>query len=461
MESHYRHFNEDRTSLKYCLFSPSLPRYSTHVLLSDDSSSYLLTMAPVNRDTSSSKAQDELSNPFIAFRRFADEQMSNLMHGIFGLSSACGSASSSDNYKAQDYQAWLQEARSSQQNREREAEEAGRIMDVYTRAFRDTVQEENRNQNQIRDQPLRCPYRPDDQEVPERHRNEAERSRLISGIHQPSVLLPTSPTEDWVCSAPLAYLYYSPYSPFQLEHHQTLSSRGIDWREAFKDLLAMQTEEKKSLDYGDGEFLSGHDWIRGMIDLAMSKQESANKLFSPPEAAYINHHVLARIRNGKPFGNGFSEQKSTRDEGDDFEDDSNDEPITELDLYKHFLGAQEFSSDEEPSTNPTPQPQSRSSTHLLQDSAPFHKDDSKPSILSTLTTTERKTLQDGTVHTKVVLKKRFSDGREESTETMHTQNPVPEPHYQPPAKAVKDSDSNKGSSEIASTAKKNKGWFWS
>ena len=45
----------------------------------------------------------------------------------------------------------------------------------------------------------------------------------------------------------------------------------------------------------------------------------------------------------------------------------------------------------------------------------------RPSVLSTLTTTERTIAPDGTVTTKVVLKKRFADGREESTETVHTQ----------------------------------------
>ncbi|KAL9614511.1 MAG: hypothetical protein Q9167_001039 [Letrouitia subvulpina] len=44
----------------------------------------------------------------------------------------------------------------------------------------------------------------------------------------------------------------------------------------------------------------------------------------------------------------------------------------------------------------------------------------KPSVLSQLTRTERTTSPDGTVITKVVLKKRFSDGTEENEETVST-----------------------------------------
>lgn len=51
----------------------------------------------------------------------------------------------------------------------------------------------------------------------------------------------------------------------------------------------------------------------------------------------------------------------------------------------------------------------------------LHQAEARPSVLSTLTTTERTVAPDGTVTTKVVLKKRFTDGREESSETVCTQ----------------------------------------
>lgn len=49
------------------------------------------------------------------------------------------------------------------------------------------------------------------------------------------------------------------------------------------------------------------------------------------------------------------------------------------------------------------------------------EDEKKDSIVSTMTTTETRTLPDGTVETKRVLKKRFADGREESNEKVERQ----------------------------------------
>lgn len=82
-----------------------------------------------------------------------------------------------------------------------------------------------------------------------------------------------------------------------------------------------------------------------------------------------------------------------------------------------------------------------------------------PSILSTLTTTEQRTLPDGTVTTKVVLKKRFSDGAEEVTERVHTQN-APSPS---PSSSV-ESQGNLASGKVKdgmTKQKKDAGWFWS
>ncbi|CAK4033034.1 Hypothetical predicted protein [Lecanosticta acicola] len=69
----------------------------------------------------------------------------------------------------------------------------------------------------------------------------------------------------------------------------------------------------------------------------------------------------------------------------------------------------------------------------------------KPDVLSALTTTQTTRLPDGTVTTTVVLKKRFADGREETTESVHTTNEnVTEQHQ-----------------AAAEHQQKKKGWFWS
>lgn len=69
----------------------------------------------------------------------------------------------------------------------------------------------------------------------------------------------------------------------------------------------------------------------------------------------------------------------------------------------------------------------------------------KPEVLSALTTTETTRLPDGTVTTKVVLKKRFADGREEINESVHTTNENLEQHNQ---------------QQMEGEEPKKKGWFW-
>lgn len=64
---------------------------------------------------------------------------------------------------------------------------------------------------------------------------------------------------------------------------------------------------------------------------------------------------------------------------------------------------------------------------------------SKLGVLSSLTTTETVRLPDGTVTTKVVLKQRFADGREETSERSHTYREDSEVHGEESSK---------------------KGWFW-
>ncbi|TKA29553.1 hypothetical protein B0A50_03566 [Salinomyces thailandicus] len=68
-------------------------------------------------------------------------------------------------------------------------------------------------------------------------------------------------------------------------------------------------------------------------------------------------------------------------------------------------------------------------------------------VLSSLTTTQTTRLPDGTVTTKVLLKQRFADGREETEEKLHT--------YKEPLQAAE----APAAPESAKSEKK--GWFWS
>ncbi|KAK4953895.1 hypothetical protein LTR10_008499 [Elasticomyces elasticus] len=73
----------------------------------------------------------------------------------------------------------------------------------------------------------------------------------------------------------------------------------------------------------------------------------------------------------------------------------------------------------------------------------------KVDVLSSLTTTRTTRLADGTVTTKVVLKQRFADGREESEEKVHT--------YREGTSEQQEIGGKNGEAE----KKKAGGWFWS
>ncbi|KAI7531708.1 hypothetical protein KC331_g13959 [Hortaea werneckii] len=72
----------------------------------------------------------------------------------------------------------------------------------------------------------------------------------------------------------------------------------------------------------------------------------------------------------------------------------------------------------------------------------------KVDVLSSLTTTQTTRLPDGTVTTKVILKQRFADGREETEEKLHTYQDSPQLQQAEEAQRPEQ-------------VEKKKGWFWS
>ncbi|KAJ4346627.1 uncharacterized protein N0V89_010558 [Didymosphaeria variabile] len=116
----------------------------------------------------------------------------------------------------------------------------------------------------------------------------------------------------------------------------------------------------------------------------------------------------------------------------------NDTPETELEAYERLLG-------------PVPPVGASAQT------------EGRPSVLSTLTTTERTVHPDGTVTTKVVLKKRFNDGREESSETVHTERGQ-EANIEgsnPSSRMLEAATQHKLQEQSQKNNNKKAGWFWS
>ncbi|KAF2648136.1 hypothetical protein K491DRAFT_613332 [Lophiostoma macrostomum CBS 122681] len=230
----------------------------------------------------------------------------------------------------------------------------------------------------------------------------------------------------------------NPYSPHALEEDETLKQSGIQWRDAFEDLT--RVTEGKPLIPEERLGHSRHQPYRTWARRLGGREESAK------------HHCEGKDEYPKkaPLQSGGSSEEPSYEYGHDHEDQHDDPPTPRPDKagFTDGMPAMDLEAYE----------------RLLGPvSAPGHTSEASASILSTLTTTERTIAPDGTVTTKVVLKKRFADGREESSETLHTQRgqgvngPV----------AISDQMSNNKDRTLAEpenlrkSAGNKKGWFWS
>ena len=424
-------------------------------------------MAPSDEDNKCQKAQDD-ANPFIWFRRFADDQMSTLMKGVFSISSLFASTSTPPPRSLQEYEKLLEEARESSQRRGCEVQEAGRIMGVHTRVHKE-IQHDNQEPASGNDgETLRCPYRPPEKEMPWPEQpglgvcamDDASRSCIslaILALRNPvAVLGASSKLGEPLPSVPIPYLLYSPYSPLWLEQQPRLCDHGAKWRAAFEDLLVLQSGQELQPICSARTQESSRDWARTMIHSAMCEREDNTE--APGSAAAETSENTRQYPGLLSCLNSLRQPENDADEDDDADNDElaeNDNgEITELDMYDKVFGSQQSSVDRFATAA------GRSFAQLQPVCSPAEADDKEQSVLSTLTTTERTTLQDGSVHTKVVLRRRFSDGREESTETVHNQNAV-RPTKDAASKTIRDEDSRRPGNDKESKENKSSGWFWS
>ncbi|MCJ1471052.1 hypothetical protein MMC07_009700 [Pseudocyphellaria aurata] len=361
---------------------------------------------------------DESINPFVAFRHFADEQVSGLLQSVIGLPSAFHSSSSRPRSSSSD-DVWLQEAREMRRHLARESEEAAQIVSIFRQAF-------GEGHHRVHDaiQPLSCPYRPVDQDM--HHRSKEPPLDPVSPPFIPFLFsgLSRSVFGRGEVNAPhlwpVVYAASSPYSPLWLEHQEPFRTQGNKWRYAFEDLLALHSGKSMQEKDARREYENGASWMTSMLERGFfgnrwSVIDGENQASKQPLAA--SKMTVTSLPH-----------------------DVEENEVTELDQYERFLGAQ----------YPSP----------LPSSAPESGDQG---LISTLTTTERNRLPDGSIHTKVVLRKRFSDGREESTETLHTaydsQQPIPKDT--PSGTGTIKEAIPRGESNSEAKESKRNGWFWS
>ncbi|KAJ4377481.1 hypothetical protein N0V83_000306 [Neocucurbitaria cava] len=269
------------------------------------------------------------------------------------------------------------------------------------------------------------------------------------------------------------------YSPRVLDQDPEMKSAGVQWEKAYEDLLRAERNERPHCMRSEepvqhhrrcrrGPFRhADEERSRDVFTQNQSKWASQEAMEGNDEPSYEYAHDHEDQHDDPPTpkvdrGGGFSAfHKAEEDEGTSVQEKYEtqkfldppgktvqgqfvqQEPPTELDAYEQLLGAKQH-------------PFSSSSARANNETA-------NPSILSTLTTTERTVSPDGLVTTKVVLKKRFADGREESSETVHTQSGQ-ESNARPfepwkPAQDAQASSIEKDSSK--KEGGKRSGWFWS
>ena len=228
-------------------------------------------------------------------------------------------------------------------------------------------------------------------------------------------------------SNPVGYVLYSSYSPLALEENP-----GFDrsWRNRYEDLLRAE----KGMELMRPEELEGSTTSSGMFWVTKRVMPLLWKSDEPKSVEKGSRREQARI--------------------------AADDASTEQDMYE---GYHESFGD-----------MPRAPVEHPVDMRRFHAEEQlpKPDVLSTLTTTEQNTAPDGTITTKTVLKRRFSNGHEETETKMEVsigkgtlasaasaamrhwqqkeeQRPQSQQQFQPLAKAQDRQKPPKG------------GWFWS
>jgi hypothetical protein len=425
------------------------------------------------------------SNPFVAFRRYADAQVSTMLQSITGLPSTV-TPPHNDRWEifADDHG---YESRTSHQ-RTGDNTDRGYPNDGDNRGRDDRDRNYGNN-------PRKWYKGPSDF-----FSLDSLFSPLASNLFHPQNLLLDMFEDTESPTWPVTYIMFSPYSPLNLErqarfraHRENgvfssiMSSLYLDserdssepqWREAFEDLLRLENG-KSMLDRDSVKSESGKDWLQGLVkrgSLGDRWKYVSDAEGQPWSGITLSGRTEPQQQQERPQP---IADKDVREEQETVD--------TELDLYERFLhdiearerefsrsvsespllrlllaerkeqqeelekfrrGAQidEHGDDKEnwidlvsggnkKSVPETPQDSTEQNPKLESAS-----DRAKPHVVSTMTRTEHVRLADGSLQSTIIKSKRFADGREENDTSVEVSHP--------------ESGSN---SEFD---KSKSGWFW-
>lgn len=486
-----------------------------------------------NRNTGSSKmpqdrdAYDSETNPFVAFRRFADEQVSSLLQSITGLPSTV-SPPQSDRWMIfnddQGYKSMSYRQRSDQNN----GGERGNASDPGAAGSSSG----DRNKTPLNDSewpPERStqyqqPEQEDRWQSPSR-RNQRHGGSDFLGLESffdrfedhflPSSspffhphrhfslfdMFEDSSSPTW----PITYIMFSPYSPLHLErqaYYRAHHERGVftslmssfhpdsecdptepQWREAFEDLLRLENGkpmlDRQALKAGETE--TEKDWLHGLVKRG-SLGDRWKYVSGTDDQPWSSMTFEGRSEDRRALQDKEEELSETTE--------NREEAESELEMYERYLEDLEARSREllqgfsqspilslllderqrrhdgwnqsQQGMAHTEDEQRSEDTETWLDlvsggnrksvpETPVEKattesvkpiDGKAPRVISTISHTERRRLEDGTIQTKIVKTRRFADGREETDESVEVTNP------------------QSGDGKSSDGTKSGGGWFW-
>ena len=425
-----------------------------------------------DRHPDRSSVVDEKGNPFVSFSRLVDQQISSFFRTFLDFPSSSVRSKSNSDSSSLDFieqqRRWkearqegealerafnelfapfqekqmMEEEYPSRQHHKRDVEEQDSPMHRMAGQLRIQSQQDLQRRLQEEEKDLYAEYAEEEkylacirdrlfQGIPQLddQEDEAMRNNLVPKLIWPihCLGLPKSSSYN--------YLQESPYSPLQIVNQDLFRTHHANWKKAFEDLLLVSHGKELSAPHEEPE--GSRNWQNSLL-----------------ERGLIGWNPL-----GMTMVQEDEEGPATRQP----ESDASESAGTELDLYERLLGAGGQSTRSTAGTSTLPSDSSNGSRTAS----------SKPNVISTLTTTQRQTLPDGSVHTKVVLKKRFSDGREESTETEHSTHSTQQPRLTQTSPQQVEKSGSPSRSVLGHDGKikqalgqrieerRKNGWFWS
>ena len=469
-----------------------------------------------NGSPKASRSWLEEDNPFIAFRRYADEQISTILRSVLGLPSMVSSFPGRWPNLADENYPELSRCKTngkgdidtqSDFGERKQAEQESHYGQATQSRWSDLDERDSwRLHSQLwQDRPFNVSGADaffNDSWLDNNAQFPPGRFRPLSPVLSDAFREVESPA--W----PISYLLFSPYSPIYLEHSHLkryngrgtaysvfsshkpepeLDQRSPQWCHAFEDLLRLESG-KPMLERNpnfDGKRETGEEWLQGLFQRGSLGENW--KLVAGPNKHSPCHIVFentGRHVNEAKCMTPHSPDESSRKGFEEIE------PTTELDLYDQFLQdisntherhySRVFSDSplmrllaeerrkhldglEKPRRDLDNSGYEQAVKSFCHETTKYENDKNMPfdrtkdpqavpagpSVISTITTKERITLPDGSIQTKTINMRRFSDGREETRESAKVANP-PQCLEQP----SDDREILNGSSDSKS------GWFW-